>query len=111
MIYFAWLVELAKLQNIPVISMNRGKCEWRRDCASAQREVHVCSEDTDHGDLCVFVNELVMSLCFSVMVEYVCCEINTMLILLWKSPKTFQIGYCSLSKLIMLFSRYFQIMC
>lgn len=50
------------MEKIPVISMKREKCEWGRDCATAQREVLECSEDTEHGELCVFLVDLVMSL-------------------------------------------------
>lgn len=48
----------------------------RRDSAPAQREVLQFSEDTEHGDLCVFGVDLVMSLCFGVMVNYVYCGVR-----------------------------------
>lgn len=56
--------------------MNREKCEWRRDCATAHREVLECSEDTEHGELCVFVVDLVTSLCFGMVVDYVFCGVR-----------------------------------
>lgn len=38
---------------------------------------------TEHGELCVFVVDLVTSLCIGVVVDYVFCEVRiTMLILL-----------------------------